>query len=144
MNIFERFGNKVTPVKSGCHEWRSTLHRDGYGKFWFEGGQIQAHRMAYLLYVGEVPEGLWVLHTCDNRKCVNPDHLYLGDAKQNTKDRTERFPRWNHQSISFEAVQEIRDRYSRGSISQQDLADEYGINQRQVSKIVRHEQRITK
>jgi hypothetical protein len=140
----ERFGSKVVPVESGCHEWRSTLHRDGYGKFWFEGGQIPAHRMAYLLYRGEVPEGSWVLHTCDNRKCVNPDHLYLGDAKQNTKDRIERFPRWNHQSLSFDDVTKIRERYRHEDISQQALADEYGVCQTQISKIVLNQQRITK
>jgi len=67
----KRFLAKVVKVESGCHEWISTKHRDGYGKFYYEGKQLQAHRMSYKLFVGPT-NGLWVLHKCDNRKAPYP------------------------------------------------------------------------
>lgn len=143
MNILERFRSKVVVMESGCHEWRSTLHRDGYGKFWFDGGQAQAHRVSYLLHVGEIPNGEWVLHKCDNRKCVNPEHLYLGDAKQNSRDRTDRL-RYATRKIPPHVVPVIRSRYAAGGVSQQALANEYGVHQTQISKIVLGQQRLAK
>lgn len=56
-------------------------------------GNMTAHRAAYLLEFGEVPKGMWVLHLCDVDGCVNPEHLYIGTAKDNAKDRAERSPR---------------------------------------------------
>ena len=143
MNILERFRSKSVLMESGCHEWRSTLHRDGYGKFWFDGQQAKAHRVSYLLNVGEIPNGEWVLHRCANGKCVNPDHLYLGDVKQNARDRTDRL-RYATRKIAPELVPVSRDRYAEGGVTQQTLADEFGVHQAHISKIVRGKQRLAK
>lgn len=143
MDLLTRFSSKVEARESGCHEWQSTLSRQGYGKFWFDGKQAPAHRVAYLLYVEEIPEGMWVLHKCDNMKCVNPEHLYLGDARQNAKDRTDR-QRWTHERLPLDEVQQIRDRYNTGTVSQQQLADETGYHQGHISRIVRDVQRTIK
>lgn len=143
MDILKRFASKVAIGADGCHDWQSTLHRDGYGKFWFNGMQIAAHRMAYLLYCGEIPDEAWVLHHCDNRKCVNPEHLYIGDAAQNSQDRSKRL-RYACRKLSAEDVNNIRDSYAEGSLSQTDLADLYGVRQCHVSRIVRCEQRTMK
>jgi hypothetical protein len=126
-------------MPSGCHEWQSTLHRDGYGKIWLNGAQIQAHRVAYRLYKGEDPGDKWVLHTCDNRKCVNPDHLFLGDAKANTLDMHSKGRNVGRTTVPMETVEQCQRMYSEG-YSQQKIADHFGINQATVSKYIRRAQ----
>lgn len=75
---------------SGCWVWMRCLHWKGYGKVWYRGRDWRAHRLAYMLAVGEIPDGMQVLHRCDNRACCNPDHLYVGQHDQNMRDRNER------------------------------------------------------
>lgn len=78
--------------ETGCWEWLKPSS-SGYGAIDFQGKTIPAHRASWLHHAGEIKDGLCVLHKCDNRKCVNPNHLYLGDKKQNRKDFMERHPR---------------------------------------------------
>ena len=137
-DVMSRFMAKVLVADSGCWNWTSTLSRGGYGKFWLIDRQAKAHAVAYELFSGPT-NWKWVLHKCDNRKCVNPSHLYLGDAKQNAKDRTDR-QRWSVWT-PFSVVVAIRDKYASGSYTQQQLASEYGINQTQVSRYVLNQQR---
>lgn len=71
---------------SKCWTWTAAFRRDGYGVFGFGGSMKAAHRVSHQLHVGDVPEGMCVLHKCDNKKCVNPDHLTLGTLKDNHRD----------------------------------------------------------
>ena len=91
-NIEDRFWEKVNKsADGGCWEWTSSIKGNGYGAFFTslegEGRKcVGAHRFSYALANGPIPDGLWVLHKCDNRICVNPDHLFLGDCVDNMKD----------------------------------------------------------
>lgn len=90
--IDQRFWEKVDKeTESGCWEWRSAIRGNGYGAFFThlieEGRKCHgAHRYSWMLKHGEIPNGLWVLHKCDNRICVNPEHLFLGDRTDNMRD----------------------------------------------------------
>lgn len=140
----QRFLSKCLHMESGCIEWQSTIHRDGYGKFWHKGKQIQAHRVAYELFKGGIPEGMWVLHHCDNRKCVNPDHLYAGTPKQNVLDKVRRYKgMWGAMKIPTAIVEKCREMYADGGMSQQEIANLFGISQTQVSRYVRRVSRVT-
>lgn len=97
--VEERFWNYVNKrSEDECWEWTgrtdhpTSNHKNilPYGQFWVGRKIISAHRFSWMIHNGPIPDGLFVLHTCDNPKCVNPSHLYLGTAKDNAIDRRDR------------------------------------------------------
>lgn len=83
-----RFSNKyeINEV-TDCWEWTASTNNIGYGMFRWETGIMRtAHRVSYELFKGMIPKGKIVCHTCDNPKCVNPDHLWIGTNKDNYED----------------------------------------------------------
>jgi hypothetical protein len=89
-----RFWQKVDRCgPDECWEWLTGLSRWGYGAFSVggrAGGNVYAHRFSFELHVGPIPQGLWILHSCDNPPCVNPAHLSLGSSSVNQLERTAR------------------------------------------------------
>ncbi len=89
--VEQRFWQKVDRHSPNeCWNWTARRHRNGYGSLYIDGKEILAHRISFMLNVGPIPDGLCVLHHCDNRKCVNPSHLFLGTKQDNTIDMTQK------------------------------------------------------
>ena len=90
-----RFARLVETQANGCWLWQGSCQfKGGQGAFMWDtavGSQpIKAHRAAWVLFRSEIPAGSWVLHKCDVPHCVNPGHLYLGNARDNVRDRAAR------------------------------------------------------
>jgi hypothetical protein len=135
---------KVSPEPmSGCWLWTGAVNKNGYASFWDGKHAATASHFAFRVVGGnEFPEGLFVLHRCDNPICVNPNHLYAGTHKQNMVDKkTRKRARGakgerNHKAkLSVQQVLEIR-----GSTEGVcELSRRYGINRNQISAIKRGE-----
>lgn len=144
-----RFWEKVDRRgPNDCWEWRGATGKGGYGSFWANGGSAKSHRVAYELEVGKIPQGVGyhgfcVCHTCDNRKCVNPTHLFLGTnaenvADRNAKGRTVRGEASGKAKLTADEVENIRALYP--GETQKFIADLFGVSRSQIAAIVRNEQ----
>jgi hypothetical protein len=141
----DRFWSKVAK-RERCWEWLGSQDRFGYGVIGASQHQRarKAHRVSWELHNGPIPEGLYVLHRCDNPPCVRPEHLYLGTDKENARDRASRHRgRENRQlgqananvKLTEEDVRAILAALQTGA-TQQSVADRFGVSQSQVSMIV--------
>lgn len=107
MTIAETFDDHWQPdKKTGCHVWLRSLTEKGYGRLYVNGKRLRAHRFAYERAKGPIPAGLFVLHDCDVKPCVNPEHLYVGTNDDNVRDRIERGSQLRKFTVS--QVQKIR------------------------------------
>lgn len=139
-SLRERILNAITVnEKTGCWEFCMFLDINGYGRVNAGNGKtVFAHRTMYEEYKGSA-EGKFVLHRCDNPKCCNPEHLFLGNAKDNyddmvSKGRHKRGSQLPQSKITENDVIEIRRMYSSGE-KQRVIGDIFGINQATVSEI---------
>lgn len=143
--VEERISQKFTICESGCWEWNPSLvSRKRYGNIGIKGKTRTISRVIYEMFVNDIPKELFVCHCCDNTKCINPDHLYLGTQKQNMKDITER-DRWPNRKGSFSTVSkltekdvlEIRRKYVPWKYSCKKLSDEFGVDFTNIWQIVK-------
>jgi hypothetical protein len=161
MTTEERFWKNVD--KSGGPEscWLWTAGKSGdYGDFWIAGGHTGAHRMAYVLSRGGIPDGMFVCHKCDNPICVNPAHLFLGTCADNLADMAQKgraakgdqngrrlhpesVPRGEGSAsakLTEQQVIAMRVRFAGGGVTKSDLMREYGVSHRQVRNILARRQ----
>lgn len=138
----DRFWSRVDKTGT-CWVWTGApATKEGYGRVGIDGRKHLVHRLSYVLANGQIPDGLLVLHTCDNPPCVRPDHLFVGTDADNRADMVakgrqvilhgEDHPR---AKLSQADVDRIRSEVAGGRM-QKDLAAEYGVTRQLVSAIV--------
>lgn len=138
-----RFRTKVEVTGADeCWNWKAARQSKGYGSFGTELGRTElAHRIAYRLQVGEIPEGLLVMHSCDNRLCCNPKHLRLGTIADNNYDaylkgRVARGEKSGRAKLKEKQVTQIRQDYRIGKHSIPQLASMYRVSGTNIRSIV--------
>jgi len=135
--FLERFEKKIHRT-AACWEWIGNTSRDGYGVVAITRGNTRhyhhAHRLAYELYVGPIPAGLLVCHHCDNRPCVNPNHLFLGTSSDNLRDAVTKGRL--RKKITLEDADEIRRAYAAGEGTLAVVGERFGVCGAHVSRIV--------
>lgn len=141
----DRFWNKVRKTR-GCWYWEAaTVSKDpqvAYGVFWYQRRNHRAHRMSWTLTNGEIPEGMHVLHKCDNPRCVKPDHLFIGNRSDNMQDSAnkgrngmQRYPEKSHWTkLTTVKVREIRKLIKR-KVMQKKIASRFGVHPDTIRRI---------
>jgi len=142
------YAQVLLPNENGCMIWigyKTLSNHRGYGEFTSQKNRKLAHHYSYELHNGSIPKGLLVLHRCDIRNCVAPDHLFLGTAKDNAVDRNNK--RRNHEpagedqylaKFTNEKVREIRATYQKGGFTTRQLAKKYNVSQCTIQYMLAH------
>lgn len=95
--------------QEGCWSWNGKIPGGGYPMMIYDYVQTNAHRISYLIHKGEIPEKIWVLHSCDNKICTNPNHLFLGTPKDNTLDKIKKGRDNSKRKLTIEQVTRIKE-----------------------------------
>lgn len=134
----DRFWSKVSKTDK-CWMWTGASARFGYGNSYFNGKNVPAHRLSWILENGEIPKGMNVCHKCDNPRCVKPDHLFLGSQAENMRDmrqknRGAKGERHGSAKLSLEDVLQIKLALKQGR-TQTSIALEHHVGVPQISRI---------
>ena len=143
----ERFFSKIAPkLKNNCANWIGPISRGGYGFFKLKNKNYLAHRVSYFLLSPQNIDNKCVLHRCDNRRCVNIYHLFLGTYADNNRDKMikNRCSRnhgvkgeKNHKAkLTDAAVKDVRNIWASGKYSQREISKKYQVSQQLISLVV--------
>lgn len=116
----DRFYEKIYFSPDGCWYWAAAwTAKTGYGKFTICGDDVDSHRASYIIHKGKIPKGMVIMHTCDNKLCVNPDHLVMGTQADNIRDAVSKGRNPKGSSSGLSKVTEVqvmamRDAYRAG------------------------------
>lgn len=126
-------------ASTGCWEWTAAKYSTGYGSIRIDGKQRGAHRASYELFCGPIPDGLHVCHNCDNKACVNPEHLFLGTNADNMADkvakgRQQKLRGTESGRAKLAEADVIAIRAAKG-VTQRTLAAQYLVSQRLICAI---------
>ena len=143
----DRFWDKVdVRGPDECWEWTASTSGGDYcyGQLRVNGRLPKAHRLAWEIEYGPIPDGLYVLHKCDNPPCCNPAHLFLGTHADNMRDRNEkgRTARGIQNptgKLTRDSVRQVRTLYATGKFSQMQLGKRFGVSFQTIGSIVRRE-----
>lgn len=137
---------KYVRVTDRCWEWIGCTNGNGYGTFSYLGKNRLAHRVSYIIHIGDIPTGKDVCHTCDNIVCVRPDHFFVGTNGDNTHDmmakgraRFLRGEAHGNSKLNDNKVRNIRDQYARGE-SMAALARHYMVTPTTIRNVVLNKQ----
>lgn len=134
-----RFWSKVdVRGPDDCWNWTACCFNTGYGYFYLNGKHWLAHRISWMMVHCSIPKRMHVCHHCDNSKCVNPRHLFLGTNAMNLADMV-RKGRQGGAKLMPEQIRKIRTLYATGKFSQNRIAIAFGVSQTNVRHIVRGE-----
>ncbi len=134
--LTEAFFSHIEKSPSGCWNWRSTKTIQGYGRFSVRGACLSAHRVSWWLAFGKPLDEMYICHTCDNRACVNPEHMFLGTARDNYHDMAAkgRHPKTRKCSLTPEQIALIK-ATPRSEKSGNQFCREFGVSPSIVGKI---------
>lgn len=142
LSLEDRFMSHVqkSDDPDGCWIWMGSNNGTGYSQFGINGKLYLAHRVSFALFVGMIPDGMEVCHSCDNRACVNPAHLFVGTAQDNSddmvkKDRQAKGENHGQHKLTEKDVYQIREMSKQG-YTQQEVAEMFGINQSNICLIL--------
>lgn len=132
----QRLYARTLILDNGCWEWQGCCGSHGYGQMTFKYKGMVTHRASWEVHKGPIPEGKFVCHTCDYRRCINPEHLFLGTAQDNTDDMIakDRGDLQNSLKLTDEQAKQIRKLYYE-DMSQNEIGRLFNVSQATVSRI---------
>lgn len=131
--------SRTVVTDDGCWMWTGAWSR-GYGQIYWKGQLLATHQVSYIIYNGLIPEDKFVLHICDNSWCINPEHLFAGTQQDNMDDKVAKRRQAIGEMVGTaklkaEQVIEIRRLLIEDTITQKEIAEDFGVDPKLITQI---------